>query len=57
MPPMDQPLALRLPKAVRVALEACARDDVQTPSAIARAAVVADLRRRGYLPQPEPAHG
>lgn len=57
MPPMDQPLALRLPKPVRVALEACARDDVQTPSAIARAAVVADLRRRGYLPQPEPAHG
>ncbi len=44
-------IAFRTPEHVHQALAAAARDDLSSPSVVARQAVVRELRRRGYLPE------
>lgn len=40
---------------IHSALAAAAKDDLSSPSVVARQAVVKELRRRGYLPEAAPA--
>ena len=48
-------IAFRTPEHVHEALAAAAKDDLSSPSVVARQAVVRELRRRGYLPEAAPA--
>lgn len=45
-------VAVRISEPIRSALEQAAKADFTTPAALARQAIVADLRRRGRLPDP-----
>lgn len=56
---MNVAITVRVPQQVRTALAAAAEADLATESDIARQAIVAELRRRGRLPDPtrEPACG
>ena len=45
-------VAVRISEPIRTALAQAAKDDFATPAAIARQAIVAELRRRGRLPEP-----
>lgn len=48
---MNVAITVRVPQQVRTALAAAAEADLATESDIARQAIVAELRRRGRLPE------
>lgn len=52
-------VAVRISDPIRSALARAAKDDFATPAAVARQAIVAELRRRGHLPNTgqDAAHG
>jgi predicted transcriptional regulator len=56
---MSNVVAVRVSDKLHAALTRAAADDFSNPAAIARQAIVADLRRRGLLPVTgeAPAHG
>ena len=49
---MSAVVAVRVSEPIRSALAQAAADDFATPAAVARQAIVAELRRRGRLPEP-----
>ncbi|MEI5687236.1 hypothetical protein [Sphingomonas kyungheensis] len=48
---MDTKLAIRIPPELKAALAEAAAADFSSPASFARAAIVAELRRRGQLPE------
>lgn len=52
---MNVAITVRVPQQVRTALAEAAEADLATESDIARQAIVAELRRRGRLPDPAQA--
>jgi len=54
---MGAVVAVRISEPIRSALEEAAKADFTTPAAMARQAIIADLRRRRHLPSTENGRG